>query len=223
MAIILFDGMRVDLHTHTLYSDSFSTPEDVVRTAMKKGLGGVAITDHNEFAGAERAIRFSEGKDILVIAGEEVLTDKGEVIGLFLEGKIGKGSFDEVVGEIRAQGGLVVLPHPCDRLRRGVLKKYPELAGVADAIETFNARVIFPQDNDNAALLASECGKASVGGSDSHFVFEVGAGWTEFDGEDEEEFRKAILKGKTRAGGRQSAPFVHGFGKFASFVNLFRR
>lgn len=214
---------RFDLHTHTFYSDSLYSPESVVRAAMKKGLEGVAITDHNSFAGAVRALRFAEDKGISVIPGEEVLTDRGEVIGLFLSKAIAPGAFGDIVDEIRGQNGIVILPHPCDRLRRGVLRADETLAGVADAIETFNSRVIFKEDNSKAEAVAGRFRKARVGGSDAHFDFEVGSGWTEFKGDGEDGLRKAIMRGRTVAGGVLSTPFVHGFGKVANLVNRFRR
>ncbi len=214
---------RFDLHCHTFYSDSFYSPEAVVIMALKRNLDGIAITDHNSFGGVKRAVKFSEKKKIMVMPGEEILTDKGEVIGLFLQKEIPPGDFDDVVEEIRKQGGLVILPHPCDRLRRGVLKRFPKAAEEADGIEIVNARVIFSEDNNKAEVFADRYKKAKTGGSDAHFDFEIGRGWTEFDGEGEEDFRKAINKAKTRAGGSQSPPFVHGLGKVAEIVNRFRR
>ncbi len=217
--------MRADLHLHTFYSDSFSSPENVVREAFIKRLDCIAITDHNEFAGAKRAVEYAREKGLAVIAGEEVMTDKGEVIGLFLQEKVKRGGFPEVVDGIRAQGGLVVFPHPCDRLRHGILAKDSKLARFADGIESFNARVIFAEDNEKARAAATSAKKAQIGGSDAHFLFEIGAGWTEFEGSGDpaEELRKAIGKRKTTAGGRQSIPFVHGFGKVAKALNRFRR
>ncbi len=215
--------MRFDLHAHTFYSDSFHSPESVVQVAVKKGLDGIAITDHNQFKGAQRAAAFAKGKKITVVAGEEVMTDRGEVIGLFLKEKIEQGQFEKVLSEIRRQNGIVVFPHPCDRLRHGILKEEPELASFADALETFNARVIFGDDNKRAEELSKEFKKAETGGSDAHFTFELGSGWTEFSGEGEEGLRKAIEKRATKAGGRQSAPYVHGFGKVANVVNRLRR
>jgi predicted metal-dependent phosphoesterase TrpH len=39
--------LKIDLHVHTCYSeDALTTPEEVVYYARKKGLDGVAITDH---------------------------------------------------------------------------------------------------------------------------------------------------------------------------------
>jgi predicted metal-dependent phosphoesterase TrpH len=221
---IMFLGlpMKLDLHAHTFYSDSFFSPESVVKMAIKRKLGGLAITDHNELAGALRAKEYAKRKGILLIPGEEIGTNKGEVIGLFLHKKICKGTFEDVIEKIRGQGGIVVFPHPCDRLRKGVLRDQG-LAKFADAIETFNSRVIFQEDNAKAGEIAKKHKKAVTGGSDAHFTFEIGAGWTEFSGETEEDFRKAIRLRKTKSGGKASPPLVHGLGKVALFINRFRR
>lgn len=211
------------MHMHTLYSDSFSSPENVVKKALKAGLSGIAITDHNQFEGARRAIAFAKEKGLIVIGGEEVMTDKGEVIGLFLSERIEPGEFEKVIERIRRQNGLVIFPHPCDRLRKGVLRNGEKLASFADAIEVFNARVIFGDDNIEAKKLCEKYKKARTGGSDAHFLFEIGAGWTEFDGEGEEALRKAIEKKRTTAGGSPSPFYTHGLGKVANLVNRFRR
>ena len=60
----------------------------------------------------------ARGRHLIVIPGEEVKTaTEGEVIGLFLKKEIPRGmSFRESVAAIRAQGGLVYVPHPFDRL-----------------------------------------------------------------------------------------------------------
>ena len=111
--------IEVDLHMHTDHSPDCATPVDVLlQTARDRGLGAIAITDHNEISGALEARRIAaEMGDIEVIVAEEVKTaGQGEVIGLFLEEKIPKGlTMAETIAEIRRQGGLVYVPHPFDR------------------------------------------------------------------------------------------------------------
>jgi predicted metal-dependent phosphoesterase TrpH len=43
--------MKLDLHVHTTFSDGDMTPRQVAALAMKAGLDGVAITDHDECRG----------------------------------------------------------------------------------------------------------------------------------------------------------------------------
>ena len=114
--------IEVDLHMHTDHSPDCATPVEVLlETARDRGLGAIAITDHNEVSGAIAAREIAEEMDgIKVIVAEEVKTaEQGEVIGLFIEEKIPRGmTMAETIAEIRRQGGLVYVPHPFDRCTR---------------------------------------------------------------------------------------------------------
>jgi hypothetical protein len=114
--------IEVDLHMHTDHSGDCATPVDVlIQTARDRGLGAIAITDHNEVSGALEARELAEELgDIKVIVAEEVKTaEQGEVIGLFIEEKIPRGlTMAETIAEIRRQGGLVYVPHPFDASTR---------------------------------------------------------------------------------------------------------
>ena len=108
-----------DLHMHTSWShDCAVDAGELVDHAIAEGLGAIAVTDHNVFGGALEAVDYAEGRDLIVIPGEEVKTDgQGEVIGLFLQREIPRGmSFGDTVAAIREQDGLVYVPHPFDRL-----------------------------------------------------------------------------------------------------------
>jgi dephospho-CoA kinase len=167
---------KLDLHMHTNAShDSLSSPEEVVRRAREIGLDRIAVTDHNEIAGALEAARIDPE---LVIVGEEVLTSEGlDLIGLFLDKHIPKGgSFKEVADEIHAQGGVVYLPHPFDS-HRGASEDF--LDGVADRVdlvEGFNARIHDPARNRKAMEWARQRGLPLGAGSDAHMAFEIGRG-----------------------------------------------
>ena len=96
--------MKYDLHTHSKYSaDGFLEPEKIVETAMRKGLSGIAITDHNTINGALKAKKY-ETNDFKVICGSEISTERGEVIGLFLSSDYIQ--FINVVEEIREKMAL---------------------------------------------------------------------------------------------------------------------
>ena len=107
----------VDLHMHTDHSNDCATPVEVLLAeARARGLGAIAVTDHNEISGALEARAKADG--IKVIVGEEVKTaEQGEVIGLFIEEKIPRGlTLQETIAEIKRQGGIVYVPHPFDRM-----------------------------------------------------------------------------------------------------------
>ena len=180
----------VDLHMHTDHShDCAVRVEELLATAKARGLGAIAITDHNEISGAQEARAKADG--IKVIVAEEVKTaSQGEVIGLFIEEKIPRGlTLAETIAEIKRQGGLVYVPHPFDRLH--AVPDYEHLLGVLedlDAIEVFNPRVAFKPFNEEAARFAAKYRIVAGAGSDSHVAAGLGAvriRMHDFDGPEE--------------------------------------
>jgi predicted metal-dependent phosphoesterase TrpH/glycosyltransferase involved in cell wall biosynthesis len=178
----LSDGEWVvaDLHLHTSWSHDCQIPvEDLLDHAEAEGLGAIAVTDHNVFGGALEAAELARGRDLIVIPGEEVKTaDQGEVIGLFLSEEIPRAmSFGETVEAIRAQGGLVYVPHPFDRLHA-----IPEPATLhrhlaeIDVLEVYNARLLFEAYNDEALRFARKYDLTMGAGSDAHVLQGVGTG-----------------------------------------------
>ena len=175
------DLIEVDLHMHTDHSPDCATPVDVLlNTARDRGLGAIAITDHNEVSGALEARRIAEqtGDDIKVIVAEEVKTaEQGEVIGLFLEEKIPRGmTMAETIAEIRRQGGLVYVPHPFDRFHS--VPDYEHLMDIieeVDILEVFNPRVALTAFNEEAERFARKYRIVPGAGSDSHVAQGLGS------------------------------------------------
>ena len=172
--------IEVDLHMHTDHSGDCATPVDVlINTARDRGLGAIAITDHNEVSGALEARKLAEELgDIKVIVAEEVKTaEQGEVIGLFLEEKIPKGlTMAETIAEIRAQGGLVYVPHPFDRFHS--VPDYEHLLDIVeeiDLLEVFNPRVAVTSFNEEAVRFARKYRIVPAAGSDSHVAQGLGS------------------------------------------------
>ncbi len=172
--------IEVDLHMHTDHSGDCATPVDVlINTARDRNLGAIAITDHNEVSGAIEARKLAEELgDIKVIVAEEVKTaEQGEVIGLFLEDKIPKGlTMAETIREIRAQGGLVYVPHPFDRFHS--VPDYEHLLDMVeeiDLLEVFNPRVAVTAFNEEAVRFAAKYRIVPAAGSDSHVAQGLGS------------------------------------------------
>jgi predicted metal-dependent phosphoesterase TrpH len=172
--------IEVDLHMHTDHSGDCATPVDVlINTARDRGLGAIAITDHNEVSGALEARKLAEELgDIKVIVAEEVKTaEQGEVIGLFLEEKIPKGlTMAETIAEIRNQGGLVYVPHPFDRFHS--VPDYEHLLDIVeeiDLLEVFNPRVAVTSFNEEAVRFARKYRIVPAAGSDSHVAQGLGS------------------------------------------------
>jgi predicted metal-dependent phosphoesterase TrpH len=135
----------------------------------------VAITDHNTIEGALQILALTP--PFQIILGEEITTKQGEVIGLFLQEEIPANlSIQETIEQIHHQGGIVAVPHPCDRLRHHVLQQdcWPEILPLVDLIEGFNGRTVFKSDDQFAQKLAADYGKPVIAGSDSHTPWELG-------------------------------------------------
>jgi predicted metal-dependent phosphoesterase TrpH/glycosyltransferase involved in cell wall biosynthesis len=174
------DWIAADLHLHTSWSHDCSIDVDeLIDHAEAQGLGAIAVTDHNVFGGALEAVERTRGRRLVVIPGEEVKTaEQGEVIGLFLKEEIPRGmSFEDTVAAIRAQGGLVYLPHPFDRMHAIPKPEtlHRHLAEI-DVLEVYNARLLFEAYNDEALRFARKYNLTQGAGSDAHVLAGVGTG-----------------------------------------------
>jgi predicted metal-dependent phosphoesterase TrpH len=170
----------LDLHCHTSASfDSLASPRSVVAAAARRGITHLAITDHDHIDGALEAAAIAP-PGLTVLVGEEIRTRDGDLIAVFLREAVPSGlSAEETIAEIRAQGGLVGIPHPFDRFR-GSLSKGEHPAGIealaetVDWIEAWNARLVWGDGNERAAELAMAAGVPGVAVSDAHSSMEVG-------------------------------------------------
>jgi len=167
--------LTVELHSHTIVSeDCLMRPADIVRICRAKGIDRLAVTDHNRISGARAVAALDPA---LVIIGEEIMTTQGELLGYFLREEIPAGlSPVETIARLRAQGAAISVSHPFDRLRHGAWQA-ADLAAIlplVDAIEVFNARCIYPEDNARALAFAHEHGKLGSVGSDAHSQRELG-------------------------------------------------
>jgi predicted metal-dependent phosphoesterase TrpH/glycosyltransferase involved in cell wall biosynthesis len=181
--------INVDLHMHTDHSPDCATPVEVLlATAKDRGLGAIAITDHNEISGALAAQEAAADYGVEVIVAEEVKTaEQGEVIGLFLSERVERGmTMAETIAEIRRQGGLVYVPHPFDRLHS--VPDYEHLLDIVeeiDILEVFNPRVALTGFNEEAERFAAKYRIVPGAGSDSHVAQGLGSVMIrvhEFDG-----------------------------------------
>ncbi len=171
--------VRVDMHLHTAQSfDCLSDPERVIQAADTRGIGRICVTDHNEI---ETALRLKSLFPNRVIVGEEVKTaERVDVIGLFIQQKIPKGTPASRTCElIHEQGGIVYMPHPFAGGKGGGGALLAELRDLIDAVEVFNARVHRPEQNQRAANWARQNGKPGGAGSDAHTLAEVGRAFVE--------------------------------------------
>jgi predicted metal-dependent phosphoesterase TrpH len=201
--------LKADLHVHTEYSVDCNTPlEKIVSRCLEIGINCLAICDHGT---AEGALKMKKIAPFKIIVAEEILTPDGEIMGMFLKETIpSRISVKEAISRIRAQGGLVCIPHPFDILRRSALRNQviEEIADQIDIIEVFNSRIILPQNLSKALAFANKHGIPKSAGSDAHTLDEIGQAYVEmpeFRGRDD--FLKALKKGKIT--GHRTNPLTH--------------
>lgn len=213
---------KVDFHVHTCYSgDSLTSLEAVIEACRKRGLGKVAITDHNTIAGA---VALQALAPDLVIVGEEIKTDVGEIIAYFLKEEVPKGlPVQEAIARVREQGGVISVSHPLDRLRREAMGLTHLLSIIeqVDALEAFNARTTFPSDNQRTLDLAREWVLLATAGSDAHIAWEIGHAYVEMPAfNDKDEFLRSLAQGQIV--GRLTTPLIHFASNWAKFAKRLR-
>lgn len=189
--------MKYDLHVHTHFSKcSNMVPRELLKIAKQRGLNGLAITDHNTIQGGLAAQKVNPYPDLKVIVGAEIKTPHGEILGYYLNEEIKSRDFFEVIDEIHDQGGIAVAAHPTVIFRNKLRIPCLELNKRIDGFEVFNSRCLFFELN-KAYKIAEKFKFGMTGGSDAHFYFEIGRGFTDFEGS----LRNAIRDKKTRVGG----------------------
>ena len=213
------DGwLTVDMHIHTRASyDCLSDPEEVMKRAARVGIDRVCITDHDD---VRVAMQLVEAYPDRVIPGEEIKTAEGvDIIGLYLQEWIPGGTPARAAcREIRDQGGLVYVPHPFAGGKGGGGALLPELEGLVDVVEGFNARIHRPALNERAQEWGREQGLPLGAGSDAHTLGEIGHGYVRVPAFENtaDGFRTALARGTIH--GRESSIFVHVASTLAKLV-----
>jgi predicted metal-dependent phosphoesterase TrpH len=167
--------LKADFHVHTSYSRcSNMNPADVSRVAKSNGYDVICVVDHNTIKGGLAARRCA-GRGLLVIPGEEIKTNMGEVIVLLSDGKYGR-DLVEVCQRANDENHFVFAPHPFDLFRATVSigEGIGKVKSLIDAIEVFNSRVLLQRFNKKAESYAKSNGIPRIAGSDAHFLGEIG-------------------------------------------------
>lgn len=223
---------RADLHLHTMASDGTAGVEEMIRTAMDRGLDVVAITDHErvDAALAGRQIARARGLPIDVVVGEEVTTRGGHLLALWIEEPIRPlQSLRDSIAQVHEQGGVAVPAHPlvpyplcasAGALRRLLADPDPRVR--PDALEVFNPTTAGRPWHRRVVRFAREHGLAGLGNSDAHMPAHVAQGWTTFHGRTADELRAAIESASTGWGGSFYPPFAQ-VGMFARQLRKYSR
>lgn len=168
--VTLNKKMKIDIHTHSSYSDGVNTPEEMVNHAKKIGLDGIAITDHNVIEGSIKALKYNS-ENFTVIPGIEISSIEGHILALGITELIERAiPAEEVIEKIHELGGIAIAAHPYDRLRSGVGDLIHKLD--FDAIETVNGHTLL--NTWGMVSISEDVGLPMVGGSDAHCLDEVG-------------------------------------------------
>jgi predicted metal-dependent phosphoesterase TrpH len=173
--------LKLDLHTHSKSSpDGGITAQQYKKLIADRVLDYVAITDHN---GIDFAIKLQGELKEKVIVGQEILTQAGEVIGLFLKEKVEpKQSIMDTIKDIKSQGGLVYIPHPLERYRHGVqIDELDEIIDYIDIVEVGNGRTLLQEKYEQIAVWANLNKLTVAASSDAHGLAGIGKTYTLVD------------------------------------------
>lgn len=179
--------MRVELHCHTVASwDGYSTIDDLIDECHAKQIDAMAVTEHDRFGLTSAAQRRARQAGVTLIPSCEVTTDKGfHVIGLFVRSLPARGSGPDVIRAIRAQGGLVSVPHPF-KPGTGLMAipavdeaETSSVLAASDFIELYNGGYDQSSQAETIASLANHYGLRCVAASDAHRPWHVGMFVTE--------------------------------------------
>jgi len=200
--------MKLDLHIHTKYSKDSLLNLNTLRKLCSKYNITPVITDHNTIKGS---LKFK-----CKILAEEISTNQGEIIGLFLTEEVKPfQTLEETLDILKQQGALTFIPHPFDTLRSDTLKN---ISFRPDIIEVFNARNVFNKHNQKALTFANNNKLLKAVGSDAHTRFEIGKTYNIIeDFNSKKEFLKNLKKARFT---KESSPlWIHGITKFTKILS----
>lgn len=218
--------MEYDLHIHSRFSfDSRADPARIVAAARKRGLRGIAVTDHDSIEGGLAAQAIA-GNDLVVVVGMEAATEAGDLIGLFMREPVVTRNPFEFISGVKSQGGIVYIPHP---FRYHVVPDEAVLAQV-DGIEGYNGRSSRLREVDptygepRVGKLAEAYDLFVLSGSDAHRAGQIGRGRTIVPATTAEELRREIMRGNTLLCGPRQSPLAHAAGEMtAALAERIRR
>ncbi len=169
---------KVDLHTHSNLSKDGGITEAQYRYILEQGnLDCIAIADHNQI---DFAVLLQRSLGNKIIVGEEIMTNRGEIIGLYLTQLVAPHQSPlDTAKAIRAQGGLVYIPHPFETVRHGLQESDMEaISDYIDIVEVHNGRAVLQNRSNKALLWSTMHQKPWAASSDAHGAKGLGKTYT---------------------------------------------
>ncbi len=180
--------MRVDLHVHTNSFDTSRemTPERLVETARRRGLDGIASTNHDSVESSSAYVAYGKENGFPIFQGVEIATDQGHLLvygltddswkdGLFPPS--GLPSAFDLLERIDRDRVAVFLAHPFfDSFyptREALLRFLPNV----DGVESINGGKPYVNRMLREKMVGVELN--GIGGSDAHDPRDVGDAFTE--------------------------------------------
>lgn len=165
--------LTIETHCHTDASvDCRVRVVDLIKTARRRGIDRLVVTDHNTTSGAVRAQQLDPE---LIIVGQEIMTEQGELLAFFVSEEVQRDLPPmEAIRLLREQDAYISVSHPFDPRRGWPLRALEAIAPHVDAVEIFNARNIRPAYNEAAERFAARFKLGGTAGSDAHTLIEVG-------------------------------------------------
>jgi len=198
--------------------DCLTDPEKALAACRRKGIQRLVVTDHNTISGAQLALQLAPE---MVIVGEEIMTQRGELLAAFVKEEIPAGlDPKEAISRLRAQNAFISVSHPFDNMRKGhwAPADLQEIAPLVDAIEVFNSRCMLPWYNWRAAAFARSHHLAGTAGSDAHVPGEIGGAQVSLPPfADADGLRAVISHAQYRL--RLAPPWVHFYSRYAKRKN----
>jgi len=177
---------KFDLHIHSCYSNniysnrllcppSSSEPEEIIEVAIERGMGAIAVTDHDNIIGSLRTVEVASKKfkdRIIVVPGVEVSSRDGHILAYNVFDNIPKNlTAIETIKIIKQKGGVAVAAHPFNvkySIKKHLIDKY---RAEFFALEMGNSRSL---KNEFTKSYIEKHQLSFTFGSDAHSLRDIG-------------------------------------------------
>ena len=186
---------RFQLHLHTSRSyDSRAKIERYARRAVKLGLMGFAVTDHDVAPNRSMIEEIASGYNLVIIPGIEVGTPQGDLVGFFQWDIPQASHINDAARFILGNGGITYLPHPMvghdlDQIDFDLIS----------VVEIFNSRCK-PAQNAAADQFFRKMNKPKACASDSHRVRDIDLATVYLPSKSAEDIRNSLISGNFKLG-----------------------